>query len=801
MSDSYRFGHFEVRSGERQLLVNGKPAPLGSRAFDLLIALIERRERVVEKNELLDLVWPGVVVEENNLQVQINTLRKLLGPQAIATVSGRGYRFTALSQPHEAGAPTSQPAGDPLPRLLTSFVGRESELETLTRLLGSSRLLSLTGIGGGGKTRLAIEFGRRVAQSYPDGVWFADLAPVNTPDRVALEVARAAGVTEEPNRPVQDKLVQQFARRTALLILDNCEHVLDACAALVEHLLIGSERLRVVVTSREALGVSGEQVFGVPSLSLPAAGTGVEAAVASEAVQLFIHRAHLVLPEFMLDAQNVAAVIEICRRLDGIPLAIELAAARLRALSVEQIRDKLGDRFRLLTGGSRAVPRHQTLQATLHWSYEHLSADEQSLLRRLSVFAGGWTLEAAFAVAGQGESETDLVDRLEHLFDKSLITVDHSSRGSTRYGMLETVRQYALDRLQEAGEADATRTRHVQVYVALAEQVESDPSARAQGEWLARLDPELDNFLAAHAWCDHAEGGAELGLRLVFALEWYLRKKLRLLMVGHRVIVEALARPDGRGCTLARCRALWGASELSYFLGRYAEAKERVEESLAIAREIGDSARVAEALRLLGYVLIAHDEREAARAHFQEALALSRELGDKHRLARTLTGLAELHRAEVELATAVPIYEEATALSRELGDLRGIAVNLCNLARAQIDLGYGDRARGTLFEALAVVGETGSTHLGLAMLETCVGLAAALGKAGLAARLHGAAEAQVAGSGYQREPVDEQFLRPLIAQAREALGAAEFAVTEAAGRALSFEEATEEARAWLGSRA
>jgi len=394
LSSGFRFGRFEVRPTERQLLVDGVPASLGSRAFDVLTALIERRDRVVNKNELLDLVWAGMVVEENNLQVQINTLRKLLGPQTISTISGRGYRFVApvesgLTSAAEGGASAAVATPHNLPSERTHFIGRKAELSTCVRMLEDSRLLTFTGIGGSGKTRLAIELGRSLASRYPDGVRFADLSPLNSPDRVAFEVARAAAVIEERGRRIEDTLARQLAAKRMLLILDNCEHLLDPCAVLVDRLLDECEHLQVIVTSREALGVVGEQVVAVRPLSLPAPGAQVEAALTSEAMQLFVSRARLVAPEFELAAQNVNAAVEICRRLDGIPLAIELAVARLSVLSVDEIRRRLGDLFRLLTAGSRTVARHQTLQAVLQWSYEHLTPDEQLLLRRLAVFAGG----------------------------------------------------------------------------------------------------------------------------------------------------------------------------------------------------------------------------------------------------------------------------------------------------------------------------------------------------------------------------------------------------------------------------
>jgi non-specific serine/threonine protein kinase len=486
--------------------------------------------------------------------------------------------------------------------------------------------------------------------------------------------------------------------------------------------------------------------------------------------------------------------------LDGIPLAIELAAARVKMLSVEEIRARLDDRFRLLTGGSKAaLARQQTLLATIQWSYDHLAPDQRRLLRRLSVFVGGWTLGGAVRVAGEQLDEYAVLDLLARLVDQSLVTTHRVEGGTTRYSMLETVRQYAHDRLSEAGEGETTRNRHLEFYVALAEEAEPELLGREQSAWFARLDPERENFLAAHVWCDRAEKLAELGLRLVYSLKVYLLHR-GLMALGHRVTVEALTRPGAQGRNLARCRALWAAGELSYFIGRYGEAKDYVETSLTIAREIRDKAREAEALRGLGYVVLARGDRALARGHLQEALALSRKLADRSQLPKALTGLAELHRAEGELDKAQPLYEEALALSRERGDRGGIAGNLVNLARTSISLGLGDRARGMVREGFAIAEEIGSKRAGVIQLECSIGLAAFFSEWECAARLYGATEALSEKMGYQREPVDEAFQAPLIRRTREALGAAEFAAAESAGRSLSYDEVVAEARSWLEPR-
>jgi predicted ATPase len=775
---------------------------LGDRAFDVLLALVERAGRLVAKDELLDLVWPGLVVEENNLQVQVSTLRKILGAAAIATSAGRGYRFTLAPVPdgESPSPPVSQRHN--LPQQLTSFIGHEDELDEYAALLDQTRLLTLTGIGGCGKTRLAIKLAERVLQSFADGVWYVDLAPLLDAERVALTVATTLGIREEKDRPIVDTLCGRLASQRTLLVLDNCEHLVAACAAFVQRVVGAAPGVRVLATSREGLSVPGERAVTVRSLSFPPPGSkhDLRALEACEAVQLFVERAQLSVPKFSLADDTADAVAEICRRLDGIPLAIELAAARVKILSVEEIRARLDDRFRLLTGGSRAaLARQQTLLATIQWSYDHLAPEQQQLLRRLSVFVGGWTLGGAVRVAGEPLDEYAVLDLLARLVDQSLVTTHRVEGGTTRYSMLETVRQYAHDRLNEAGEGETTRNRHLEFYVALAEQAEPELLGREQSAWLARLDPERENFLAAHAWCDRAEGLAELGLRLVFSLKVYLLNR-GLMALGHRVTVEALMHPGAQARNLARCRALWVAGELSYIMGRYGEATDYVEMSLTIGREIGDRERVAEALRGLGYVVLARGDRAMARAHLQEALALSRQLANKSQLAKALTGLAELHRAEGELDQAEPLYAETLALSRELGDRGGIAVSLANLAWTSIGLGLGDRARGMVREGLAIAEEIGSKRWGVAHLDCSTGLAAFFSEWECAARLHGATEALSEQMGRQREPVDEAFQAPLLRRTREALGAAAFAAAESAGRSLSYDEAIAEARSWLELR-
>ena len=459
MSECYRFGSIEIRTAERRILVDGQPAVIGARAFDLLLTLINHRDRVVSKDELLALVWPGLFVEENNLQVQVSALRKLLGNHALTTISGRGYRFTLPVEEDVASTMTHASAGKHnLPVALTSFVGRERELQEVTELLGTTRLVTLTSMGGTGKTRLSLEVAAAVQADYPDGVWLVELASLGVARLVPEAVAAVLGVKEQAGRTVMEALEKFVKDRQLLLILDNCEHLVEAAAALAKQLLRAGRAVQVLASSRERLHVMGETAYPLPSLALPdlppvSAATfdanQLDAFKQNEAVCLFIDRARAAQPGFQVTRGNAVAIADICRRLDGIPLAIELAAARVYAMSVEQIAGRLEDRFGLLSSGDKtAAPRQQTLRASIDWSVDLLSPAEQTLLQQLAVFAGGCTLAAAEAV-GENEamSANAVCDVLIQLVEKSLLMMDVCGE---RYRMLETVRQYALELLQKA---------------------------------------------------------------------------------------------------------------------------------------------------------------------------------------------------------------------------------------------------------------------------------------------------------------------------------------------------------------
>ena len=718
-------------------------------------------------------------------------LRDLASPERIHQVMHTTLRekFPALR--------TLEATPNNLAQQLTSFVGRKRELAEVRALLNKTRLLTLSGAGGIGKTRLSQQLAADVLDDFPDGVWFVELAPLADPRLVPQSVALVLGVKEEAGHPVVEALVKYAKDRRQLIILDNCEHLVHACAELATQLLQSGPHVKILASSRESLRIAGEAVYPVPALAVPDRGTktALQALTQYEAVLLFVDRAVAAQPAFQLTEQNAAAVADICRQLDGIPLALELAAARVRTLSVEAIAARLTDRFRLLSGGNRtAMPRQQTLRALIDWSFDLLNDGERALLRRLAVFAGGWTLEGAEAVGTDTDiGEHEVLDLLSNLVDKSLVSMDAEGQ---RYRLVETVRQYAQERLVAAGERNATRDRHLAFYLALAERVSPELVGPAQATWLARLDPEGENLLAAHAWCDEAEGGAAAGLRLVFAVKLYMINR-GLIALLNRATREALARPGAHGRTLARCRVLHTAGQVCVLTNRNEEAKPYLEESLSIAREIQDGVRAAMVLEELGSVAEAQGDLVSARDYFEQALVLAEQQGNARALAAASNQLAQLCRMEGDLDTAEALYERVLDLSRNIADRESIAVALLNLAMVSIGRGIPDRARVMLREVLDIALETGSKPVGQSVLDVAAGLAALHQDWERVARLSGAAEAQIAQTGIQRDPADEAFLRPRVAQTREALGSTRFDTAALAGRALGYEAAIAEASAWL----
>lgn len=617
--------------------------------------------------------------------------------------------------PSSRAAPEAAITNLPLP--LSSFVGRIAELAQLKRLLQSSdqanaeavRLITLTGPGGSGKTRLAVQVATDLLDAFPDGVWWVELASLSDGVHTATAVAKTLGVRESPDEPLLDTLSAFVRPRRLLLLLDNCEHVITACAELAGALLSHCPNLQIMTTSRQALGLIGEQTFTVQPLPVPrlARWRPIDSLLNFEGIRLFVDRARAVDPGFTLTPENAPAVMQIAVRLDGIPLAIELAAMWLKTLTAEELASRLDDRFTLLTLGSRtAPPRHQTLRAVLDWSYDLLPESEQALLRRLSVFAGGCTAETARAVADAAPAgSTALVNLLHRLVDKSLLVAQHSG-GHTRYLMLETIRAYAREKLQAAGEAEAARDRHLALFTTSAEEAEIALRGPQQAERLEWLDRELDNIRAALEWALVRD--VPRGMRLAGSLVWFwnLRGHWR---EGPAWLLRLLAQPDAQIATPARAKALVAAASLIFWgENDYATARNFLEEAIAIYRGLSPPDRwaLADALALYGELLNSLREPVAARVVLGESLTLSESLGES---GEWVAAWAWMSLADTDTSPSLrrEYLERSAALFRRLGDRAQLPVVLARLAWFHLEQGEHDAAAACARESIALTEQIG----------------------------------------------------------------------------------------------
>jgi predicted ATPase/DNA-binding CsgD family transcriptional regulator len=749
-----------------------------------------------------------------------------------STVSAPSLPDAAGMQP-KAPVPLARlerhPRGE-LPLSLTSFVGREHEIATAAKTLRQDgvRLLTLTGPGGVGKTRLALRIAEELEGDFPDGVWFVPLAPVRDPALVAATVATTLGVREARGHPLVAALQIYLLDKRALILLDNFEHVLEA-APLVTDLLSTCPQLTVLGTSRTTLRLSGEHDLAVPPFAAPDLGRlpSLEALSNEPAVRLFIDRAHAARDDFALNTDNATTVAQICQRLDGLPLAIELAAARSKFLPPQALLDRLEQRLPLLTGGPRDAPaRLRTMRDAIAWSHDLLSEEEQTLFRRLAVFAGGFTLEAAEAVTG--EPGVDVFAGVEVLVDQSLVRrLDIVADEEPRFGMLETVREFGLERLKASGEEQSIRERHATYFLALAEAAEPQLRGSAQDRWLDRLQTAHDDLRAALRWSLTAD--TEMALRLAGDLHWfwYLRGHWS---EGRSWLEDALVGGGSEARTPARMKALAGAGILAFTVNDGGSARARLEESTAIGRELADPAGTAYGLHFLEMGAFYFGERAVARnlsesidlfrsagdtwglatalcsrgisaillgdpaasALIEESLALAHELGDAWLLARTLNYAGELARLAGDAGRARTYYEESLALYRKLGHWEGTTRELLNLGYAVQHLGDPRRAAECFAEALPVGREHGDRWHVAHYIAALAGTALALGDPRIAARLLGAGSGLIEAIGHVPWPVDQVEHDRDLAAARAHLGEEAVAAwTE--GRALSLEQALAEA--------
>jgi predicted ATPase/DNA-binding SARP family transcriptional activator len=636
-----------------------------------------------------------------------------------------------------------------IPVPLTSFVGRQRELKEIARLFSASRLLTLTGSGGVGKTRLAIEAANESIRKFKDGVYWVELDSLTDATLIPQEIAQALNLREVPNEPLIETLRAYLGSKEVLIVLDNCEHVIRACAHYAEQLLAACPELKILATTTEGLGLFSETIWQVPPLPLPEVQRTLSLSQLKEfaSIELFSERAGHAKSDFALNEINAKPATRICQRLDGIPLAIELAAVRVEMMSVDEIASRLDNRFSLLTTGSRtAIPRHQTLRATIDWSHDLLSEPERILFRRLAVFVGGFTLQAAEAVCAQGELKAeDILDLLARLVDKSLVIVEQASAtGETRYHLLETIRQYALEKLAGIGEAQAIRDQHLEFFIRLAEEAEPKIFSGEAGIWFSRLDKELDNLRAAMEWSTNS-GRAVAALRIAGSLVYFWFVHGPLLSEWNDRIRQALSRPEGLERTLARAKALNGFGFM-YWADMYpTDKRPELEEALAIGRELGDQWNIATALRNLGMLASIQGNNVEARSFLEQSLEIWREMGADGKMgsSRTLQFLGDVALNQDEPERARSLYEESAAIWREHGEMNFLAYSVRRLGQLAWQEGDHKKAVALCKESLTLNHELGDLRGMMACLAGFAAIAVAQGKFERAAKLMAAVETQL----------------------------------------------------------
>lgn len=805
IGDVVRFGEFEFHRAAYELRRKGRRLRLARQPTELLLLLLEHPHALVSRDEIAKRLWPqDVFVDvDAGIHTAVLRIRRVLGdrresPRFVETVPGKGYRFIApVKHVPSAPDPATRAASQRpevarrrnLPSELTSFIGRRRELEDLHQLLTTSRLLSLTGAGGIGKTRLAVRLASDVADDFPHGVSLIDLAPLTASALICEAIAARVGVRESARRSVREAVIAYVRDRKLLLVLDTCEHLIDGCAELAEALLREAPELRIVATSREALGVRGEIVYRVPSLSLPDATSPATVTELRdfEATQLFLERATPFAIPSAPGALDSAAVVRICSRLDGIPLAIELAAARVGVLSVGEVETRLQDRFRLLSGSRTAVARQRTLEATVAWSYELLTNAERKLFCRLGVFPASWTLEAADDVCGSGGVAEDTLEVLSRLVNKSLVAVESDIGGERRYRFLETVHHYARERLLESGAADGIRDRHFDFFYREFREGLQTLRGTGQLQVLARLQREHANILASLDWGLASPALAARGIELTTALIWFWVKR-GLFEEGSRWLERALAVPASGSL---RARALLGLAHMRYWQGRQNEMKE-LDEALVLGRQCGDAWSVSFAL--FAQSLVYFEAGDYPGAEWRARAAREADPNDEaspNRAALLVLGNIALVAGDHD--RALGLFNESIELQRRAQDPWGLSIMLLLAAGLLMLREDFEQAHAQAAEALTLC-ETVDDPRGIAYsLDLYASLLAARGRADAAARLWGASDALLAAVGGSIVPTMRWIRARYFELMRTSLRRS-FESISAEGRAMSTVDAIALAR-------
>lgn len=798
----WAFDDVLIDNDAREVRRNGVPVPLSPKAFQLLGILVSARPKALSKQELQEHLWPDTFVVEKNLTNLVSEIREKLDddpahPRFIRTVPRFGYAFVHPPSTEPGGADAAAGGGvaqsrrHNLPNARTSFIGRERALADLVSRASDTQLLTLTGVGGCGKTRLALELGRRLIDTFDDGVWFVELSGVAEAALIEQSIASALDLRQQPPASLL-QLVSGFLRsRRALLILDNCEHLIADCARIADALLTAASGLTILATSREPLAIDGEAVWSVPPLSLPPADDQpVDAIEECESVRLFLARAAAVDSAFRITDGNRSATVDICRQLDGVPLAIELAAARLTVLSVEQIRERLADRFALLQRGSFTVPRRQrALEASVDWSYDLLAVPERLVFQRLAVCAGGGTIDTVEEVcAGDGIARDQILPLLTQLVNKSLVTVDDDPSGDRRYRYLETIRHYASRRLQESGDADRLGARHLAAHLDLGRRAEPGLMGGEQLFWLRRLHAEQDNMRAALEWSLSRSEQAADGLELATALVWFWIMR-GAFSEGQHWLSRALSMNPAPGARV-RARASTGLGNMLFFQGDLDGASGRFDEGVAHARAAGDFAAAAHALGMHALACLERNDLAAGARLAAEGLeaASAAQTLEARGPSASFFAYQALDQGDVDRSAS--LHEELLALAHASGNKWALALITFDLALVRVVQGRAADASSLCADAIALSREF-ADHRGMAWSFGVLAGAEAVAERPLrAATLLGVMEAMCERAGAPAQPSFTRWIfDPYFGAVQAALGPAKYRETLDAGRAMSLDEA------------